>query len=307
MASRRNRKRRSSRSYLGLWWDAVQEWNADHAATHAAAIAFYTVFSLAPMAIVAMTLAGFVFDPQSVRKAMLVEVDRATGPEGREAIERILGNASAQGFHYGASWGLWINVGVMVFGATAAFVQLKESINAIWHCPPPKLAGWLDWLRVRLVSFVMVAGIGALLVIAVGISEGIALVSQFLRSFSLPGGWLAWKVLDTAIFFFLVTLLFAMLFKLLPDRSLAWQDVAIGAAVSSVLFAIGKFLIGLYLTYSSLSTLFGAAGSLAVLFMWVYYSAMIFLLGCEFTKVYARDRGRLPENGRAGISANRSR
>jgi membrane protein len=183
-----------------------------------------------------------------------------------------------------------IGIVTLLLGATGVFVQLQDALNTIWEVAPKPGRGVLGMVKDRLLSFTMLLGIGFLLLVSLAVSAGLAALSSFLGDL-LPGLFEVAKVLDFVISLGVITLLFAMIYKFLPDVKIRWGDVWVGAAVTSLLFTVGKFLIGLYLGYSSAASVYGAAGSLAVLLIWIYYTAQIVLLGAEFTQVYAKRYG----------------
>ncbi len=266
---------------------SVSAWLTHNASSMGAALAFYTLFSVAPILIIALSIAGYLFGPHTAEAELLGELHALTGSAGADAVHNLLVTA-----HYSDQKGLAAAVGVitLLVGATSVFGELQHALDQIWGTPSRKRTAWWEFLRTRLLSFGMVLGVGFLLLVSL-------IVSAALAAFD---GWLEMRVaalhivlplLDLGVSFVMAVLLFAMIYKYVPRESIAWRDVWIGAAVTALLFSIGKSLIGLYLGRSTFNSAYGAAGSLIVLLLWIYYSAQIFLLGAEFTRVFAYERG----------------
>jgi membrane protein len=246
-----------------------------------AALAYYTVFSLAPLILIAVAFAGWVFGEKAAEGQISSEVAGAVGTTVANAIEETVRNARTSGGSTAASI---VGIIVLVFGASGVFVQLQDSLNRIWQVPEKERpSGVWGFIRTRLLSFAMVLGIGFLLLVSLIISTALSAMSRYLA----PEQTAFAQVLNQLISFGFITVLFAAIFKFLPDRPVAWNDVWIGAAFTSLLFVIGKYLIGLYLGQGSVTSAFGAAGSLVVILLWVYYASQILLFGAQFTQVYA--------------------
>lgn len=267
----------------------ARAWSEDNISSMGAALAYYTVFSLAPLLLMIVTIAGLAFGNDAARGAMLREFTQLIGSNGAEAIDAILSGANntRQG-----TLSLIISAVTLFIGATTVFAELQRDIDIIWKVPKTSLRshGLLGLLKVRLLSFTLIIGVGFLLIVSLVVSAGIAALS------TLWGSWMvSMEVLLQTINFLIstsvFTVLFAFIYKLLPSTSIAWRDVWLGALVTSLLFAFGKFAIGLYIGKSAIASSFGAAGAFVVLIVWVYYSAQIFLLGTEFTHVYACTHG----------------
>jgi len=303
-----------------LFYETVNEFVEDKATAHAAALAFYTIFSLAPMILIAMVVTALFFGEEDARHEIVQFIDMMLGQQSSEAINLIVNNSLKYiADSRGSTAATLIAVFASLLGATAVFAQLQDSLNSVWHVRPKAgsnlRSAWM-WIRVRLMSFLVIIGIGVLLIISLlartlfsvadGIWENIrahlndmrtsmneqlpdnASIPELPEMMELPltGG------LDLLLLFFTVTLGFAMMFKILPDVVMKWRDVWIGASVSAGLFVVGVWGIDYYLTRSNISYVYGAAGSFALILVWIYYSALIFLFGAEFTAVYARYRGR---------------
>jgi membrane protein len=271
------------RRWRRLIQDTVVSWNDHEATTQSAALAFYTIFSLAPLLLVVIAVAGAAFGHDAVRGQIVLQFQDWMGHDAAAFVQDILRTTAKPAANRLA--GL-IGILTLVFGASGVFVQLQQSLNIIWSVAPKPGAALTSLLRKRVLSFAMILVIGFLLVVSLVLSAALTALGDYLeRRFLLPVR--ALHVANILASFLLVTLLFALIYRLLPDVRLAWRDVFLGAAVTSVLFGAGKTLIGVYLGHSSAASAYGAAGSLVVLTSWVYYSACIFLLGAEFTHVYA--------------------
>jgi membrane protein len=267
---------------------AVKAWSADYAPSMGAAISYYTVFSLAPLLVIVIAIAGAVFGRDAVAGAIVAQLGGLIGEQGASLIQNIIASAnnSGDGLIAGS-----ISVVVLIMGATSVFTELQTALDRIWHIPPSeKPQGAWAMLHSRILSFGLILGLGFLLMVSLAVSAAIAAVSKFTVGF-LPGYELLLQLLNTAVSLGIFTLLFAMIYKLMPSTHIAWRDVWVGSFTTAVLFEVGKVLIGLYLGKSSTAHAFAAAGSVVVLLAWVYYAAQIFLLGAEFTKVYADDHG----------------
>ena len=267
---------------------AVLSWMDDFAPSMGAAISYYTVFSLAPLLVIVIAVAGAVFGREAVQGEIVGQLQGLIGREGAIAVQGLIKSASepAKGLLAGA-----ISIVVLLVGATTVFAELQSALDRIWHVPEKaKPSGLWAVLRARVLSFGLIMGVAFLLMVSLSVSAGISALGSWANGL-LPG-WEVWlQALNMGLSVAITTVLFAMIFRFMPSVPISWRDVWIGAAVTAVLFELGKFLIGLYLGKSGVNESFAAAGSLVVLLAWVYYAAQIFLLGAEFTKVYADDRG----------------
>ena len=275
------------------------EWSADNASRLAAALAYYTIFSLAPLLIIAIAIAGLVFGRQAAHGEMVSQLEGVIGQEAALFVETMVENAG-QSQNAGIMATI-IGLATLVFGATGVFSQLQDALNTVWGVKPDPDRGLMGMVQARLWSFVMVLGIGLLLLVSLAVSAALPALGTVTGL--LPGSEIWWQVLNLVVSFVILTFLFAMIFKILPDVKITWSDVWVGAAITALLFTIGKLLIGLYLGRSSVSSTYGAAGSLVVLLLWIYYSAQVILLGAEFTQVYAKRYGSKirPDNGAAWV------
>jgi membrane protein len=266
--------------------ETLRSWSAHDASRIGAALAYYTVFSMAPILIIAIAVAGTIFGPEAAQAQVSLQLRTLLGEVGAGAVEEMLKNAHQAGSGVVATL---VGALTLLIGATSLFGELQSALNLIWNAPPPKKMGILTWLRRRFLSFAMVLVIGFLLLVSLGVSAVISGVQGVMGG--LGAAPLVAQAVNVIVSLLVTSTLFALLFKVLPDVDIAWQDVRRGAFVTAVLFAIGKQLIGVYLGNSSLASAYGAAGSFAVVLVWVYYSAQLILLGAEFTQVYAHRHG----------------
>ncbi len=267
----------------------VTEWNEDQATVLAAALAYYTIFALAPTLIIVVAVAGLVFGQGEAQQALLDQVTEAVGSDVAGVLGTLLQNTAQSGSGILATV---IGVALLVFGATGLFAQLQNALNRVWGVKPNPSAGIMNILRTRVLSLGMVLVIGFLLLVSLLLSAALNVVNNYFSDLLLlPGEETFWQVMNFALSTAVITLLFAMIFKYLPDVQIAWRDVWVGALVTSLLFSLGKFLISYYIGTSSAASTYGAAGSLIVLLLWIYYSAQILLFGAEFTQVYGRRFG----------------
>jgi membrane protein len=268
--------------------EAVSAWLAHSASSMGAALAFYTLFSIAPILIIALAVAGYFFGAHTAETELLSQLRDLTGSAGADALRNLLASAQVS-----EKKGLAAIIGVttLLIGATSVFGELQHALDVVWGSPRRKRnAAWWELVRTRLLSFGMVLGVGFLLLVSLIASAILAAFGAWLES-RVPGIQIVLPLLDLAVSFGMTVLLFAMIYKYVPKETIAWRDVWVGAAVTAFLFAVGKSLIGLYLGRSSFSGAYGAAGSLVVLLLWIYYSAQIFLLGAEFTRAFAYASG----------------
>jgi len=252
-----------------------------------AALAYYTMFSIAPLVLIVVSVAGLVFGQEAARGEVFGQIEHLVGAQGAAAVQSLLQSANKPAESLLATV---IGLGVLLVGATTVFAELQSALDRIWRAPARGASGLFGLLRARLLSFGMILGLGFLLMVSLIVSAALAAFEKWWAPAF--GGWVMLaQVLNFAISFAFITCVFAMIYKFMPRVAVAWKDVWIGAGVTSLLFAVGKMLIGLYIGRSGVSSAFGAAGSLAVLLLWVYYSAQIFLMGAEFTWVYAHRYG----------------
>lgn len=269
---------------------AGKAWVDDYAPSMGAAISYYTVFSIAPLLVIVIAVAGALFGREAVQGLISDQLSGLIGGEGARFVENLV--AAASDTDKGLVAGI-ISFFVLLVGATTVFAELQSALDRIWHVPESKKpSGVWAVLRARLLSFGLILGLAFLLMASLVVSTALAAFGAWAGGL-MPGWETVLHGINTAVSLGVFTLLFAMIFKLLPSTDIAWRDVWIGAFATAVLFEIGKLLIGLYIGKSGMTESFAAAGSLVVLLAWVYYAAQIFLLGAEFTKVYADEHGSL--------------
>lgn len=273
-------------SIKGLLSDTWTNWNAVNAPRLGAALAFYTALSMAPLLVFSIGVASLVFGKKAAQGQIVWQVGRLIGEQGGAVIQNMLLDSSK-----GSTGIVWAIIGVfmLIFGASGVFGELRDSLNLVWGVKTTSV-GLKGMVRYRFVSFAMVVGIGFLLIVSLLVSAAIAAAGKFFSQF-LPAPESLLQFGSVVMSFLALTVLFALLYKIVPDVTIEWQDVWIGAAVTSALFSIGKFGIGLYLGKAGVGSAYGAAGSLLVFLVWVYYSAQIFFLGAEFTHVFSERHG----------------
>ncbi|HEX6707014.1 MAG TPA: YihY/virulence factor BrkB family protein [Albitalea sp.] len=276
------------RAFWTLVKDTVSAWTQDRVPSMGAALAYYTVFSIAPLLLIVIAVAGLVFGAEAAQGAIVAQLQGLLGESAAQTIEDLLRSVSEPKESLIATA---IGVVLLLLGATTVLAELQDDLDRIWKAPErARPSGVWGWIRARLLSFGLILGLGFLLLVSLVASAGIAALGDWWGP--LFRGWEAVaQAVDVVISFALVTVMFALIYRFMPDVPVRWRDVWVGAAVTALLFTIGKTLIGLYLGKSSVVSGFGAAGSLAVLLLWVYYSAQIFLLGAEFTQVFAHAYG----------------
>jgi membrane protein len=262
-------------------------WNNDDASSMGAALAFYTLFSIAPLLVIVIGVAGLIFGRDAAQGQILGQLRGLTGDAGAQAVEDLVKSANSPAT---SAFAALVGTAFLLLGATSVFAELHGNLNRIWRSPSaPKASGIWHLVRTRILSFGMILGIGFLLLVSLVVSAGLAAAGDWWGA-----RFTGWPLVSQTVNFTLsmatYILAFAMIYKFLPRARIEWHDVWIGATVTAVLFEIGKVLIGLYVA-TSITSVFGAAGSLVVLLVWLYYSAQVFLLGAEFTRVYAYRRG----------------
>jgi len=276
------------KSVSELFKDAAVNWVQDYAQSMGAALAFYTIFSIAPLLLIVISVAGFFFGAEAARGEIFGQLEGMLGSTGALAVQGLLEsvgqrteNTLATGF----------GLAILFIGATSVFAELQDALDRIWRAPlRHKRNGLWGLVRARLLSFGMILGIGFLLIVSLSFSAGLSALSRWWDPDS--SGWITFtSATELGLSFILVTAVFAMIYKTMPRVRIDWQDVWVGAGVTSVLFITGKSLIGIYIGKSGITSAFGAAASLIVVLLWVYYSAQIFLFGAEFTWVYSHKYG----------------
>ncbi|SEL19524.1 membrane protein [Roseateles sp. YR242] len=273
---------------VDLVTEAAQGWSDDNAPSMGAALAYYTLFSIAPLLLIVIAVAGLVFGQQAARGEVMDQLSDLIGLQGAMAVEDLLKrvNRPEEG-----GWAAIIGTGVLIVGATSVFAELQNSLNRIWKAPPPKsIPVWQSlWtlVRRRLLSLGLIMGLGFLSMVSMVASAALAAIAKW---------WSPWlgdflllaQVLNALLAYGLITVMFAVIYKWVPDVPIRWRDVWVGALITSALFSLGKALIGLYLGRSAVSSAYGAAASLVVMMLWVYYSTQVFLMGAELSWAFSR-------------------
>ena len=296
-----------ARDFANLVAETIKEWQKDQAARMAAALAYYATFSLAPLLVLVLAIAGLVGGRDAAQGLVMAQIQDLVGEEGKEFVQSMIENAAATPTGVKASI---LGSVTLLVGALGAFNELQNALDRIWDVEPKPITRWS--LRVqrfifkRLLSFSMVLGIGFLLLISLVISAALSALSEYLGRIPLFSE-LMLQILHLIISLGLITFLFAMIFKFIPDVEIRWRNVWLGAAITAILFTIGKTLIGIYLGQAEVSSTFGAAGSLAVLMIWVYYSSQILFLGAEFTQVFTKRSGERPRPDENALKVKRSK
>jgi membrane protein len=283
--------RLSFREYGALLRKTVNAWIDDKAPRLGASLAFYTLLSLAPLLIVVVAVAALVYGQQAAQGQLVWEIQGLVGADGARTIQGLIHSAYKPGSGAVATI---LGILTLIFGASTVVVELRDALNTIWRVPAPEAASGfqsiLRFMKERFYSFGLILGVGFLLMVSLILNAVVAALGSYFGSI-LPTSETLLHIIVFLISFVVVTFLFAAIYKLLPDIHLKWSDVIVGACFTSLLFTIGKQLIGIYLGKASFGSTYGAAGSLVVVLMWVYYSAQLFFLGAEFTKVYTREFG----------------
>ena len=264
--------------------EVATNWTRHGASAQSAALAFYTIFSLAPVLVVVIALAGSIFGEEAVRGQIFSEFQGLMGPEAALLIQEVLKSAARPSAGRIATL---LGVGTLLFGATAVFAQLQDALNRVWEVAPKPGAVFTTLLRKRVLSFAILLGVGFLLMVSLVMSAALSALSTRLEAL-LPVDISLLQAFNFLLSFLLITLLFALIYRLLPDVRLDGRDVMLGAVATSLLFVLGKTLIGYYLGKTSVASAYGAAGSLVVVLLWVYYSSLIFFFGAELTWVHSQ-------------------
>ncbi len=271
---------------LKVFWlvlrDSAMGWLDHQAARTGAALAFYTVFSLAPVLTLSIAMAGFFFGEAAARGEVVDQIGDLIGPEGAHAVQTVLQNADRPGAGFVATV---VSLVTLILGATTALAELKSGLDQIWNVPLERRHGLWYVIRTRLLSVGLILALGFLMLVSLVISAALAALARVWRGEQLLDVLLAW--INFLLAFVLVAALFATIYKVLPSVRIAWRDVAIGSLVTAFLFSAGKFAIGVYIGNSGIASTYGAAGSVILVLLWVYYSAQILLFGAEFTRAYA--------------------
>ena len=274
------------------WWQLLKqtasEWSEDKAPRLGAALAYYTALSISPLAILSLRIASTVFGDEAARGEIERQARHMVGDDGARAIQAMVESANQPGKGTVAAI---VGIATLLFGASGVFGQLQDSLNTIWEVQPKPGRGIVGFLKDRVFSFTMVMGCAFLLLVSLAVTTILTAATNYASQWTGGLPFVA-GALNTVVSLVVITLIFALLFKVVPDAEISWRDVWIGAALTAILFTIGKFALGQYLVRSSIASSYGVAGSLIVLLVWVYYTSQIVFFGAEFTQVYANQHGR---------------
>ena len=278
------------RSFWALIREAFNQWwNEDRPFELAAALAYYTLFSLAPLLVIAVSMAGFFFGREAAQNQIVQTLSGFIGKDAGFVIQTMIENAGKQQT-YDSIIAVVVGGALLLFGAGGVIGQLQSSLDMIWGVEPKPGQGILGVVKERFVSYAMVLGVGFLLLVSLVVSAVLSAFDQFLEA-AMPGTGVLLQVIHFVVSLGLIAFMFAAIYRFMPDARIAWKDVAIGGFLTALLFNIGKFFIGLYIGQSSVASVYGAAGSIVTLLLWIYYSALIFFFGAELTQVYATQYG----------------
>ncbi|MBS1777690.1 MAG: YihY/virulence factor BrkB family protein [Bacteroidetes bacterium] len=274
--------------YFGLFKETLKEFSNDNVVKLSASLAYNTIFAIGPFLLVIISLTGLFFEQKAVTGRMFYQIQTLIGKQGAEQILSIIQNMQQQ--NAAARFGI-IGIVVLVIGATSMFADIQDSINYIWSIKAKPKKGWLKYLKNRLLSFSLIVGLGFLFIVTLLINTISDALTDRLQHLFADEAVIFFKVFNVALLFVIISLLFAVIYKVLPDARIRWKDAMKGAWFTGVLFLIGKFLIGFYLGNSRIGNTYGAAASVIIILSWVYYTSIILYFGAEFTKVYALKMG----------------
>lgn len=276
------------KTWINIFKETISEFGADNVVKLSASLAYYTVFSIGPLLLVIISLTGLFFEHELVTGKLYAQISGLIGPNGADQILNIIQNMRKE--QTAAKFSI-IGAVVLIFGATGVFTDIQDSINYIWSIRAKPKKGWLKYLRNRLLSFSLIIGMGFLLVVSLFVNTLADVLTERLKDIFISEAVILFKIINLAILYFIISVLFAVIYKVLPDARIRWKDAFIGAWFTGVLFLIGKFLISIYLGSSNIANTYGAAASVIIILSWVYYTAIILYFGAEYTKVYALRRG----------------
>lgn len=275
-------------NYIKLLRTAGQDFMSDQGMKLSAALSYYTIFSLAPMLLVMISVLSIFFGHDAIQGELFDQIRGLVGNDAASQLQDIIKNAELSNKSGVAAA---IGIGTLLLGATGVFAEIQSSINFIWSIEARPEKGWLRYLRTRLISFSLILALGFLLIVTLGVNSLVDLLSSQLEEYFSEASVVIFYIFNLAIALVLITTLFAVIFKILPDGQLRWKECFIGAAFTAILFGIGKFLISFYIGKSDLGATYGASASIIILLSWIYYSSIILYFGAEFTKVYANSDG----------------
>jgi len=278
-----------AKNYFRLIKDAASEFSTDNVIKLSASLAYYTVFSIGPLLLVIISLTGLFVEQARITGGIYQQMNNFIGPQGADQVLSIIQQMQQQ--NEAAKFSI-IGIILLVFGATGVFVDIQDSINYIWSIRAKPKKGWLKFLKNRMLSFSLIVGVGFLLVVSLLINTVTDLLTERLQQLFVNEAVIVFKILNILLLFVITSILFTVIYKVLPDAYIEWKDAMRGATFTALLFLIGRFLIGLYLSQSGIANTYGAAASIIIILSWVYYSSIILYFGAEFTKVYALSKGR---------------
>lgn len=270
-------------AYLPLLKEMYRGWSEHKALRLGASLAFYTIFAIAPLVLIALAGAGLIFGEQAAHRQLFEQLQGLLGAQGADAVQNVIASAHRP---RSSTWAAIIAFATLFAGATGTFVELQDALNTIWQVRRKPGGTLRHFIKDRLLSFAMMLGIGFLLLVSLVISAALAAMSHFMNAI-VSAGTITGEIINFVVSFGVIGLLFAMIFKVLPDIKIPWRNTWIGAGISALLFNVGKFALGFYLGHSSVSSTYGAAGSLVIILMWVYYASQTLFLGAEFSRAYS--------------------
>jgi membrane protein len=292
------------KEFFTLFKEAAAAWQADNAPRLAASLAYYALFSLAPAILVALAVAGLAFGREAAEDRLFFQIAEWVGPESAEIIQTLLASLDRPGSNVLLAA---VGLAAVFYGASNLFGQLGDALNTVWNVAPDPEQGTMAFIKNRLSAFAMVLTVGFLLLISLFVSAAITTIDEYFAHLvpEILNWVLILRVADLVLSFLFIAALVAAIYRILPNATIAWRDVWVGAAVTAFFFTLTKFLVGLYLGYSGVASAYGAAGSIILLMLWIYYMAQVFLFGAEFTYVYANSHGSRVRTGRYGIKVQR--
>lgn len=276
------------RTYFRLLIESGKEFSNDNVIKLSASLAYYTVFAIGPLLLVIISLTGLFFETETVTGKIYWQIRQLIGKDGAEAIINIINNMQQQ--NSAAKFSI-IGIVVLIFGATGVFADIQDSINYIWSIRAKPKKGWLKFLRNRLLSFSLIVGIGFLMIVSLLVNTLADVLTERLKAMFEDTAVIFFEIFNVVILYAVISVLFAIIYKVLPDAKIRWKDAFVGACFTGILFLVGKFLIGFYLGNSEIGSTYGAAASIIIILSWVYYTSIILFFGAEFTKVYALTEG----------------
>jgi membrane protein len=286
------------KNFFALFKQTLTEFGEDKVPRLGAALAYYTIFSIAPLLLIAIAIAGIVLGKEAAQGQLFTQLKGLLGAGAASAIEEMIKNAAKP---KAGTIATIVGVVTLLFGASGVFGELHDGLNTIWDVQKKKVSGIFGFIKDRFLSVAMVMGVGFLLLVSLMVDTAVTFLGKWMKD-RLPGGETLWQIIELGLSFVVITVMFAMIFRFLPDLKIEWHDVWFGAAFTALLFVLGKFALAFYFGKAAVGSSFGAAGSLVLLLVWIYYSAQILYFGAEFTQVYARSHGSLKSEAKENAS-----